>query len=96
MTFDEWWMEYQGAIKWVDEGASHARAAWDYQQTIIDELQYLNNLQQDRIDRLEAGMSADARTVTMAYVVHNDDGSVRAYTDDTGRLCIGTLQEQER
>ena len=39
MTFDEWWMEYQGAIKWVDEGASHARAAWDYQQTIIDELE---------------------------------------------------------
>ena len=54
MTFEQWWMEYQGSIKWVEEGAPQAKAAWNYQQTIIDELQYLNNLQQDRIDELRA------------------------------------------
>ena len=59
MTFDEWWIEYNGSIKWVDEGAPQAKKAWDYQQTIIDELQYLNNLQQDRIDILEAAQEQE-------------------------------------
>ena len=38
VTFEKWWMEYHGSIKWVDEGAPQAKKAWEYQQTIIDEL----------------------------------------------------------
>ena len=50
MTFEQWWMEYQGSIKWVEEGAPQAKAAWNYQQTIIDELQYLIKLLEDKLD----------------------------------------------
>ena len=31
----------------------------------------------------------------MAYVIRDDKGNLRAYTDDTGRLCIGIVEEQE-
>lgn len=51
MTFEQWWESPQGAT--VVE-RTVAKSAWDYQQTIIDELQYLNNLQQDRIEELQA------------------------------------------
>ena len=50
MTFEQWWLSYQGSIKWVEEGSPQAKAAWDYQQTIIDELQYLIKLLEDKLD----------------------------------------------
>ena len=53
MTFEEWWCEKYPRVNAPQDG-SFVKAAWDYQQTIIDELQYLTNLQQGRIDELEA------------------------------------------
>ena len=53
MTFEEWWQEAAGHLS-IATQRRVAESAWDYQQTIIDELQYLNNLQQDRIDELRA------------------------------------------
>jgi len=89
MTFEEW----REGEQWNDHcnPTDFAKAAWEYQQTIIDELQYLNNLQQDKIDELEHKLEPKLQ----AYVIRDDKGNIRAYTDDTGRLCIGTLEEQE-
>lgn len=86
MNFEEWWESVRGLHYKAD-----AEAAWDYQQTIIDELQYLTNLQKDRIDALESQLEPKH----MAYVIRDDKGNIRAYTDDTGRLCIGIVEEQD-
>lgn len=91
MTFDKWWDENMGRSVPKTERYEIAKEAWDYQQTIIDELQYLTNLQKDRIDTLESQLEPKLQ----AYVIRDDKGNIRAYTDDTGRLCIGMLEEQE-
>lgn len=31
----------------------------------------------------------------IAYVIRDNKGNIKAYTDDAGRLCIGTVEEQE-
>ena len=52
MTFEEWFVENK---QW-DNYEDPVKAAWDYQQIIIDELQFLTGLQQRRIDFLENRM----------------------------------------
>ena len=54
-------------------------------------------------DRFDAGiiegyikhLESQLEPKLQAYVIRDDKGNIRAYTDDTGRLCIGTLEEQE-
>lgn len=54
-------------------------------------------------DRFDAGiiegyiksLESQLEPKYMAYVIRDDKGNIRAYTDDTGRLCIGTIKEQE-
>ena len=54
-------------------------------------------------DRFDAGIiegyikSLESRLEPklQAYVIRDDEGNIKAYTDDTGRLCIGTLEEQD-
>ena len=56
MDFKEWWNK-----EYWDMGPSPsecAEEAWDYQQTIIDELQYLNGLQENHIAQLQAKLRA--------------------------------------
>lgn len=54
MTLEEWLIENNYSFFKNEPNYYLLKESWDYQQTIIDELQYLNNLQQDRIDKLEA------------------------------------------
>lgn len=54
-------------------------------------------------DRFDAGiiegyiksLESQLEPKFQAYVIRDDKGNIKAYTDDTGRLCIGTLEEQE-
>lgn len=45
--------------------------------------------QQARIDALETSLKPKLQ----AYVVHDSNGKIKAYTDDTGKLCIGMPEE---
>ena len=54
-------------------------------------------------DRFDAGiiegyiksLESQLEPKYMAYVIRDDKGNIKAYTDDTGRLCVGTLEEKE-
>lgn len=60
MDFEEWFEDYcKKNIGPASMGEYHlARDTWEYQQTIIDELQYLNGLQENHIAQLQAKLRA--------------------------------------
>ena len=65
--------------------------------------QHVTTALEDISDRFDAGiiegyiksLESQLEPKHMVYIIRDDKGNIKAYTDDTGRLCIGTLEEQE-
>lgn len=56
MNFKEWW-DTKAFFKIGDDMYVAAEKAWDYQQIVIDELQFQNSLYEREVDSLTAEMA---------------------------------------